>query len=52
VFIERKKGDPSFLPYFAPSLSRVRGALERLGDRAPFDVVRAVLARVMPEHFG
>jgi aminoglycoside/choline kinase family phosphotransferase len=52
VFIERKKGDPSFLPYVTPSLKRVRGALERLGDRAPFDVVRAVLARAMPEHFG
>lgn len=52
VFIERKKNDPSFLPYFAPSLARVRTALERLRTRAPFDTIAAVLAGVMPEHFG
>jgi len=52
VFIERRKGDASFLPYFAPSLARVRSALERLGDAAPFGTIRAVLAEAMPEHFG
>ena len=52
VFIEQKKGDPSFLPYYAPSLARVRAALGRLGDRAPFAAMRAVLAEALPDHFG
>ncbi len=32
VFIERKKNDPSFLPFVEPTLAIVRQALARLGD--------------------
>jgi len=52
VFIERKKNDPSFLPYFAPSLVRVRHALARLADEATFARVSELLAEALPEHFG
>ena len=32
VFIDRVKKNPGFLPYFEPSLAKVRGALARLQD--------------------
>src|SRR6185437_7697834 len=32
VFIDRVKKNPAFLPYFEPSLAKVRAALERLSD--------------------
>lgn len=32
IFIDRVKKNPSFLPYFEPSLAKVRGALARLSD--------------------
>lgn len=32
IFIDRVKKNPSFLPYFEPSLAKVRGALARLAD--------------------
>jgi aminoglycoside/choline kinase family phosphotransferase len=52
VFIERRKGDPSFLPYVAPSLRRVRGALERLGPSdALFARIHALLAEALPDAF-
>jgi hypothetical protein len=34
IFIDRVKKNPSFLPYFEPSLAKVRGALARLADEA------------------
>ncbi len=49
VFIERKKGDPSFLPYIAPSLARVRGALARLEREPLFATIRGLLAESLPE---
>lgn len=45
VFIERSKGDPSFLPYFAPTLAKVRRALDRLSDERFLDPLRALLDR-------
>lgn len=32
IFIDRVKKNPSFLPYFEPSLAKVRAALDRLSD--------------------
>ena len=32
IFIDRVKKNPSFLPYFEPSLAKVSGALDRLAD--------------------
>jgi hypothetical protein len=32
IFIDRVKMNPGFLPYFEPSLAKVRAALARLGD--------------------
>jgi aminoglycoside/choline kinase family phosphotransferase len=52
VFIERHKGDASFLPYIGPSLARVRVGLERLAGDATFARVRALLADALPGHFG
>ncbi|MFO8073296.1 MAG: phosphotransferase [Polyangia bacterium] len=49
VFIDRVKGDPSFLPFVDASFARVRRALERLPDRAE---LRAALAEADPAHFG
>jgi aminoglycoside/choline kinase family phosphotransferase len=52
VFIERNKGDPSFLPYYAPSLARVRRALARLAGDPTLARISALLADALPEHFG
>jgi N-acetylmuramate 1-kinase len=46
VFIERRKGNASFLPFIAPSLRYVREALERLPDLAD---LRALLGRRLEE---
>lgn len=46
VFIDRVKGNPSFLPYVKPSLAYVRAALERSPGLAP---LHEVLARYVPE---
>ncbi len=53
VFIERVKGNPSFLPYVAPSLGRVAAALARLApeDRELADLAD-ILHRALPEAFG
>jgi N-acetylmuramate 1-kinase len=52
VFIERVKGNPSFLPYVEPSLEMVKDALSRL---APYsDDMRdlwSILTRALPEIF-
>ena len=52
VFIEHKKGDPSFLPYVAPSLLRVRRALERLSGAPTFSTNAALLAEALPDAFA
>jgi len=50
VFIERVKGNPSFLPYIDPTLRKVRAAIERL---APHDrdlaELGAILHRALPD---
>ena len=45
VFIERVKKNPSFLPYFAPSLTKVRAALERLADEDDMRELAGIVAR-------
>jgi aminoglycoside/choline kinase family phosphotransferase len=45
VFIERSKGDASFLPYFAPTLHKVRRSLEHLKDVRELDALRSLLER-------
>jgi aminoglycoside/choline kinase family phosphotransferase len=43
VFIDRKRGDPSFLEYVEPTLGIVRQALDRLGDVPELRALRALL---------
>ena len=49
VFIDKKKGDPSFLPYVQPSLLRVRRALERLDGEPVFARVRTLLSEALAD---
>jgi hypothetical protein len=44
IFIDRVKKNPSFLPYFEPSLGKVRGALERLGDEEDMRFLAEIVA--------
>ena len=48
VFIERKKGDPSFLPFFEPTLQKVRRSLDRLALDRELDPLRSLLDRHCP----
>lgn len=43
VFIEKRRGDPSFLPFVEPTLSIVRQALARLADVAELRALSALL---------
>jgi aminoglycoside/choline kinase family phosphotransferase len=45
IFIDRVKKNPAFLPYFEPSLAKVRGALARLRDEDDMRWIEAMLAR-------
>jgi aminoglycoside/choline kinase family phosphotransferase len=45
VFIDRVKKNPSFLPYFEPSLAKVRAALGRLADEDDMRELGAIVAR-------
>jgi aminoglycoside/choline kinase family phosphotransferase len=45
VFIDRVKKNPHFLPYFEPSLAKVRGALERLADEEDMRELARIVAR-------
>ncbi len=45
IFIDRVKKNPSFLPYFEPSLAKVRGALARLSDEEDMRWIERMLAR-------
>jgi len=47
VFIDRVKKNPSFLPYFEPSLAKVRGALARLADEEDMRELAAVVERAV-----
>ena len=45
IFIDRVKKNPSFLPYFEPSLGKVRAALARLADEDDMRELAAIVAR-------
>jgi aminoglycoside/choline kinase family phosphotransferase len=45
IFIDRVKKNPSFLPYFEPSLTKVRAALDRLADEEDMRDLAAIVAR-------
>jgi hypothetical protein len=49
VFIDRVKGNPSFLPFVDVSFGRVRAALARLDGR---EALKAALAAADPARFG
>jgi N-acetylmuramate 1-kinase len=49
VFIDRVKGNPSFLPYVDVSFGRVRAALGRIDGHEP---LKAALAETDPARFG
>lgn len=46
VFIDRVKKNPSFLPYFDPSIAKVKAALERLRDEEDMRWIEDMLTRV------
>ena len=45
VFFERTRGDPSYLPFFVPTLELVRGALSRLPTRPELAGLAAIVTR-------
>jgi aminoglycoside/choline kinase family phosphotransferase len=45
VFIDRVKKNPAFLPYFEPSLAKVRAALDRLAGEEDMRVLAEIVAR-------
>jgi len=49
VFIDRKKGNPSFLRFVTPTIHKVDAALARLAPRDPdMAALRAILHRTLP----
>jgi N-acetylmuramate 1-kinase len=44
IFIDRVKKNPAFLPYFEPSLAKVRAALERLAEEEDMRELAAIVA--------
>ncbi len=46
VFIDRVKKNPSFLPYFEPSLAKVRASLARLADEEDMRALAEIVALV------
>jgi N-acetylmuramate 1-kinase len=45
IFIDRVKQNPNFLPFFEPSLAKVRGALTRLQDEEDMRALREIVDR-------
>jgi aminoglycoside/choline kinase family phosphotransferase len=45
IFIDRVKKNPAFLPYFEPSMAKVRRALARLSDEPDMRELHALIAR-------
>jgi hypothetical protein len=45
VFIDRVKKNPSFLPYFEPSLAKVRASLARLTDDEDMRALAVIVDR-------
>lgn len=52
VFIDRKKGDGSYLRFVEPTIDKVRAALERLGDEPPLAALADLLDRHIPGGTG
>jgi aminoglycoside/choline kinase family phosphotransferase len=48
VFIDRVKGNPSFLRFVEPTIAKVRASLARLDDDEDMRALAALLARVLP----
>ncbi|HEY1691943.1 MAG TPA: phosphotransferase [Polyangiaceae bacterium] len=48
VFIDRVKGNPSFLRFVEPTLAKVRSSLDRLADDEDMRALAVLLARVLP----
>ena len=49
VFIDRVKGNPSFLNFVEPTIAKVRASLARLEGDEDMQALSALLARVLPE---
>ncbi len=47
VFIDRQKGNPSFLPFVEPTIAKARAALERLSSDDDMRALGALLARAL-----
>ncbi len=53
VFIDRKKGNDSFLRFVTPTVRKVKVALDRLAERdADMKALQSLLKRTLPEEFG
>ena len=53
VFIDRRKGNDSFLRFVTPTIHKVREALDRLHGRdEDMNALRSLLKRVLPDEFG
>jgi len=48
VFIDRVKGNPSFLPFVEPTLAKVHASLARLSGDDDMRALASLLARVLP----
>jgi aminoglycoside/choline kinase family phosphotransferase len=48
VFIDRVKGNPSFLPFVEPTIAKVRASLARLTGDDDMRALASLLARVLP----
>jgi aminoglycoside/choline kinase family phosphotransferase len=48
VFIDRVKGNPSFLEFVEPTIAKVRASLARLSDDDDMRALSALLERVLP----
>ena len=47
IFIDQVKKNPAFLPYFEPSLAKVRAALERLSDEPDMRLLARIVDRAL-----
>jgi aminoglycoside/choline kinase family phosphotransferase len=53
VFIDRQKGNPSFLKFVTPTIKKVAGALERLAPHDPdMAELREILKRTLPDEIA
>jgi N-acetylmuramate 1-kinase len=53
VFIDRKKGNPSFLKFVTPTIQKVNGALARLAaEDADMAALQQILRRALGDELG